>query len=282
MYATNGTRNGATPQAARTAENGGAVDPAARNHNGDPRPPAPTYSAPALDRAANGSIRALGYASGPGQGRAATRELEAQAELIARSCDERGFELLEVVHEREPANGKALSRPGLSYALERIARGEAGALVVSELSRITRSAAELGLVIQWINRSNARLVAIAQAFDTRRIDGRLAADLLVEVSRWEATRLSERTRNGLEAARRNGRSTGRPAVSDHPALKERILQMRSEGMTLQAIADRFNEEGVPTVRGGAKWRHSSVQAAAGYKRRRPTIPVGPFGTTTAP
>jgi hypothetical protein len=39
-------------------------------------------------------------------------------------------------------------------------------------------------------------------------------------------------------------------------------------MTLQAIADRLNAEGVPTVRGGAKWRPSSVQAAAGYKRRR--------------
>ena len=45
--------------------------------------------------------------------------------------------------------------------------------------------------------------------------------------------------------------------------------MRAEGMTLQAIADRLNEEGVPTVRGGAKWRHSSIQVAAGYRRRRP-------------
>jgi hypothetical protein len=66
-------------------------------------------------------------------------------------------------------------------------------------------------------------------------------------------------------------------VADHPDLKERILQMRAEGMTLQAIADRLNAEGVPTVRGGTKWRHSSVQAAAGYKRRRPRIPLVPSG-----
>jgi hypothetical protein len=47
--------------------------------------------------------------------------------------------------------------------------------------------------------------------------------------------------------------------------------MRTEGLTLQAIADRLNEEGVPTLRGGAKWRPSSVQSAAGYLRpkRRP-------------
>jgi len=35
--------------------------------------------------------------------------------------------------------------------------------------------------------------------------------------------------------------------------------MRSQGMTLQAIADELNQHRVPTVRGGAKWRHSSVQ-----------------------
>jgi DNA invertase Pin-like site-specific DNA recombinase len=228
------------------------------------------------------ALRALGYASGPGRGPAATRELEEQAEVIAHECEQRGLELVEVVHEREPANGKALSRPGLTYALERIARQEAGVFVVSELSRITRSAAELGTVIQWIGRSNARLVAAAHALDTDQIDGRLAADLLVEVSGWEAARLSERTRNGLEAARRKGRSTGRPAVADHPDLKQRILQMRAAGMTLQAIADQLNAEGVPTVRGGTEWRHSSVQAAAGYKRRRPTIPVGLPGSKAAP
>jgi hypothetical protein len=38
-------------------------------------------------------------------------------------------------------------------------------------------------------------------------------------------------------------------------------------MTLQGIADVLNAEGVPTLRGGAEWRPSSVQTAAGYKRR---------------
>ena len=49
--------------------------------------------------------------------------------------------------------------------------------------------------------------------------------------------------------------------------------MRADGMTLQAIADTLNEEGVPTLRGGAKWRPSSVQTATGYRRpSRSTAP----------
>jgi hypothetical protein len=49
-------------------------------------------------------------------------------------------------------------------------------------------------------------------------------------------------------------------------LHKRIAAMRADGMTLQAIADVLNDERVPTQRGGAKWRPSSVQSAAGYKR----------------
>ena len=38
-------------------------------------------------------------------------------------------------------------------------------------------------------------------------------------------------------------------------------------MTLQAIDDDLNAAGVPTVRGGALWRPSSIQAAVGYRRQ---------------
>ena len=57
-----------------------------------------------------------------------------------------------------------------------------------------------------------------------------------------------------------------PLAQDVPALKERIATMRTAGMTLQAIADVLNSEGVPTLRGGLKWRPSSVQSAAVYRR----------------
>jgi hypothetical protein len=59
-----------------------------------------------------------------------------------------------------------------------------------------------------------------------------------------------------------------PAVAeaDVPTLKARILDMRQRGMTLQAIADTLNSEGVPTLRGSSAWRPSSVQGAVGYRR----------------
>jgi DNA invertase Pin-like site-specific DNA recombinase/peptidoglycan hydrolase-like protein with peptidoglycan-binding domain len=194
-------------------------------------------------------------------------ELRAQSDLLARACAERGLALIEVVHERAPRHAKSMERPGLSNALRLILDGKARGLVVSDLSRLSRSAADLGTILEWCATAHARLVAVAEGLDTAEPAGHLAARTLIQVSGWERERLSERTRNGLEAARSNGRPHGRPAVADNQELHQRILRMRTQGITLQAIADQLNEEGVPTVRGGAKWRPSSVQAATGYRRR---------------
>jgi DNA invertase Pin-like site-specific DNA recombinase len=225
-------------------------------------------STPGADHA--GAVRVVGYASCVHPGPTAALELKEQAQVITGECKRRDFELIELVGERNTATGKGLSRPGLSYALDRIKAREATGLLVVELSRITQSVGELGTLMEWLRRLDVRLIASADAFDTESEEGRLAVALLIEVSKWERNRISERTRNGLQAARMSGRAAGRPAVADDPDLSRRIAHMRARGMTLQAIADRLNEEGVPTVRGGAKWRHSSVQAAAGYRRAQRT------------
>jgi DNA invertase Pin-like site-specific DNA recombinase len=213
------------------------------------------------------AVRALGYASANGQGKS-TAELNAQKRAIHRCAERLGLELVEVVREREPEKGKALDRAGLSYLIERIAAGDASCLVVTGLERLSRSVAELGTIVQWLERNGVRLVAVDLKLDTADPAGRATARALASVAGWERERLSERTRKGLAAARsKRHASTGSPAAGDWPDIRKRIAAMRADGMTLQAIADVLNKEGVPTPRGGAEWRPSSVQTAAGYKRR---------------
>jgi DNA invertase Pin-like site-specific DNA recombinase len=212
--------------------------------------------------AARGPGPMFGYASWDGRNGKHASAFRGQAEQIASECHRLEATLLELVREREPQRGRALERPGLGYALQSISAGEARGLVVADLSRLTRSAAELGRLLQWLLDHDARFIAIAQGLDTDEESGRVAVRTIIEVSRWEHDRLVERTRNGMLAARR----TGPPRVADYPQLKERIVQMRAQGMTLQAIAGQLNREGTPTIRGGAKWRPSSVQVAAGYRR----------------
>ena len=211
-------------------------------------------------------VRAVGYVSVPSTAAADGGVLEAQAEAIGRLCAQRGWQLLHLVRDIENGHPKGMERPGLLYALERIAQGEASCLVVSELERLSRSAADLGRIVDWLDQRDGRLVAIDLRLDTGSAQGRLTARTLVAVGQWEGRRIAQQTKKGLAAARARRAATGRPAVEDIPALKQRIVQMRQAGMTLQAIADQLNQQHTPTLRGGQKWRPSSVQAAAGYRR----------------
>lgn len=223
--------------------------------------------APRPEAAADG-VRALGYASVPDSAPDRSNQLREQAGRIDSYCDERGWRLLEVVHDKDDGNGKALERPGLQYALDRISRGQAACLVVPRLGRLSRSVPDFSRVIEAVRGSGGRLVVMDVGLDTASSQGELAAKTLVSIGAWERAKVAERTRKGLAAARARGAATGRFAVGDVPGLKERIVAMRKQGMTLQAIADELNAEQVPTIRGGKQWRPSSVQAAAGYRRPR--------------
>jgi peptidoglycan hydrolase-like protein with peptidoglycan-binding domain/DNA invertase Pin-like site-specific DNA recombinase len=227
----------------------------------EPVPQPANGTTPMLD-----GVQVLGYVSVEQNGDPGAGGLREQAETIDTLCRRRGWRLLEVVRDVEAAGGGSLRRPGLMYAVERISKGEATCLVASELSRLSNSAAELSRVLEWIARSGGRLVVLDVGLDTASEAGRIAANSLLRVGAWERRRVLERTRKGLAAARARRTAVGLSAVEDVPALKQRILDMRSEGLTLQAIADQLNEEGVPTLRGGQLWRPSSVQAALGYRR----------------
>jgi DNA invertase Pin-like site-specific DNA recombinase len=219
--------------------------------------------------AANGAAKrrpALGYTIVAASGEAERERLREEAKLIQAACQEHGLVLGKLVRDLETHTAPDLRRPGLTYVLERLADKEYETLVVSKLDRLTRSAANLGVLLRMLDERGARLIVIDIGLDTGTADGRVAAEALVTVGDLDEKKIEERTRKGLEAARSGRRSSGRPAVADRPSLKRRIVDMRTRGMTLQAIADTLNDEGVPTVRGGAKWRPSSVQAAAGYKR----------------
>ena len=203
-------------------------------------------------------------------------EADAAVHEIEAACESAQWELAEVVTDRE--SGRGLERPGLAYALSQIAEGKARGLVVNDLRRLSRSIVDLGALMEWFRDAGAGLVALDLGVDTSTPGGHEVAATLITLGDWERERIARRTRSGLAEVRASGRPTGRPSVSDRPDLVERITAMRAANMTLQAIADQLNAEGVPTLRGGAMWRPSSVQAALGYRRPGTRTPRDQFPT----
>jgi DNA invertase Pin-like site-specific DNA recombinase len=230
------------------------------------RAPAPPEAprapeAPASERALGTS--ALGYVL---VGRTPNDGAEDPGAAIRALCASRRLNLRRIARDVEAARGDAQARPALRWALDQLAADEAQTLVVAKLGHLTDTAAGLPELLRWLSARKRRLIAIDVQLDTTTEAGGLTVGALSQVGGWERERISQRTRRGREAARSRGAVGGRPSVADVPELRERIVAMRRDGMTLQAIADVLNEEGVPTLRGGTKWRPSSVQAATGYRR----------------
>jgi DNA invertase Pin-like site-specific DNA recombinase len=201
-------------------------------------------------------MRALGYVFVWDEG-----ELAARSAKIRAWCAERGFPLATVVHD---ADGH---RPSLAWALEQIDAGQASMLVVSRLRDLSGDVRDLAPLLRWFVAPPRSLVALDVGLDTSCEAGRGAADAIADL----VVRVEEPASAGMRRRDGGGSSSrGRAAVADVPEIQGRIAAMRSAGMTLQAIADALNEEGVPTVRGGLLWRPSSVQRATGY--RRPSAP----------
>jgi Recombinase len=152
----------------------------------------------------------------------------------------------------------------VAAGLDRIAAGEADELRVSHLSDAVGSLSELIRLLDWLKRADADLVATDVGLDSRTAEGRRMVSLLREIDGW-----------GRRRDRPRG-PRGRPGLGAHsPELVARIAELRERGLTLRAIADELNADGVPTPRGGAAWRPSSVQAALGYRRPPPPIPGAP-------
>jgi peptidoglycan hydrolase-like protein with peptidoglycan-binding domain/DNA invertase Pin-like site-specific DNA recombinase len=235
---------------------------AAASHSNGSAPPATPVATPRPPTAA-----ALGYVSVRDPEATNGHEVQDQMAAIEVACRHRGLELTEVVRDPEPADAPGPKRVGMQHALHRLDAGEASCLVVADLGRLSRSAPEVGTIVESLRRRETRLVAVGEGLDTDTESGSEAADKLMSM-------LAAIERRPTAPRNRPRPKVPEPTPSALPdrqavlALRERIRAMRANGMTLQAIADRLNAENVPTLRGGVKWRPSGVQAAAGYRRRR--------------
>ena len=208
-------------------------------------------------------MRVVGYAC---VARDSRTDFDAAAAAIRVWCEPRGLTLTTVIHDVDPQNGRTDDRPGLAFGLSQIAAGAADGLVLARLRDLTGSVRDLGAMLRWLDAAQARVMALDFDIDGSTDSGALAVQALIEVSDWERDRLDARLRPARAAPEgRPGSRRGR-SVRDDPQLSARITTLRASGMTLQAIADALNADGVPTLRGGTQWRPSSVQAAAGYRR----------------
>jgi DNA invertase Pin-like site-specific DNA recombinase len=207
------------------------------------------------------TVRAIAYHRVSTDEQAATGNgLDAQAATVIRAVEARGWSLVATLTD-EGRSGGNLRRPALLDALDRLDRGEADALVVAKLDRLSRSVLDFAAITEQAKRRGWSVVALDVDVDTTTPTGELVANITSSVAQWERRIIGARTSEAMQAMKRRGVRLGRP-VELPDVVRDRIAAARDAGATLRAIADAFNAEAVPTARGG-RWHASTVAAVLG-------------------
>lgn len=129
------------------------------------------------------------------------------------------FRCLKIFTDR--ASGKSMERPGLEEALAFLREGDT--LVVWKLDRLGRSLQDLIGILDELKKRGIKFHSLQEQINTDSAAGRMFFQMIGTFAEFERNLISERTHNGLAAARAQGRVGGRK-----PKLTaERVAQARA-------------------------------------------------------
>src|SRR5215470_14557419 len=137
----------------------------------------------------------------------------------------------------EKASGAQRDRPQLQAALEYMR--DQDTLVVWKLDRLARSLKQLIETVEDLGARGIGLRSLTESLDTTTSGGRLVFHLFAALAEFERSIIRERTLSGLQAARRRGRTGGRPPALTHPDLAEARALLRDPEITVTQVAKRL-------------------------------------------
>lgn len=139
---------------------------------------------------------------------------------------------------QEHASGATQVRPGWQACLEYLQPGNT--LAVTDLTRLGRSTTDLSSIVVALGERGVGFRSLAEPWlDTTTAHGQLIFNMFAALAEYERSRLSERTKAGLDAARSRGRNGGRPR-SMTASKEETARLLRSQGKTLKEIASTLS------------------------------------------
>lgn len=135
----------------------------------------------------------------------------------------------------EQASGVG-DRPRLDALVRSLRQGDA--LMVTEVSRLSRTTAEVLLLADELREGGVNLRILNLGIDTATPAGGLVLTMMAGLARFERQLLRERQRRGIEAARQRGKHLGRPPLLTAAHAKTAIDRLVA-GETVAALAHEW-------------------------------------------
>lgn len=191
--------------------------------------------------------------------------MDAQRSRIEDEAARRGWEVQWETDDGYTASN--MKRPALASTLVALREGEADALVVSKLDRLSRSLMDFANLMETARSQGWAVIALDLGVDMSTPSGEMLANVLASFAQYERRLISQRTTDALAVLRAKGVVLGRPRVIS-VATAELIGRWRGAGCTWQACADALNDASVPTAHGGRRWYASTVRKVSQSRQRQ--------------
>ncbi len=133
-------------------------------------------------------------------------------------------------------SGSKGRRPALDALVVACRRREVDAVAVVKLDRLARSVRHLTALAAELEALGVDLVVLDQGIDTSTPTGQLLFNVPGAIGQFELSLIRERTRAGLDAARRAGRHPGRPRALGARA-RAGLRRLRTAGRSIREIAE---------------------------------------------
>ena len=126
----------------------------------------------------------------------------------------------------DKVTGSRLDRPGWDQMMEYVRPGDT--LVVTELSRMTRSLLDLLKTAKALQQRKVELVSLRESIDTTTATGRCFLSMMGAIHQMERELRAERAAAGRASAKARGKTGGRPRTDAAKLENARILYENSE------------------------------------------------------
>jgi DNA invertase Pin-like site-specific DNA recombinase len=126
----------------------------------------------------------------------------------------------------DQVSGLKADRPGWEQLMAYVRPGDT--VVITELSRMTRSLVHLLEVVRDFEQREIELVSLREHIDTSTATGRCFLAIMGAMAQMERELKAERTAAGRAAAKARGRTGGRPRTDPDKLEQARILYLHSD------------------------------------------------------
>ena len=138
----------------------------------------------------------------------------------------------------EKISGKNSNRPELKKMLEYVREGDI--LYIESISRLARSTRDLLSIVEQLQNKKVELISLKENIDTTTAQGRFILTIFGALSELERESILQRQREGIAAARLNGKEFGRPKIQRHKDWDKVITIWKKGEITAIEAMNRLN------------------------------------------